>query len=149
MAHLLTLLFEVTELFDMQTRPELVLLQKTMVVVEGVARSYDPRFNMWEAAEPVVRDYILNELGPAAKLREAREGLESLASLARRVPDLAVGLEVLARNMPDLIENGIHINDDDLLELAKESRVAIAVGHAAQIIAALALAVIAWQLTMG
>ncbi len=41
MAHLLTLLFEVTELFDMQTRPELVLLQKTMVVVEGVARSYD------------------------------------------------------------------------------------------------------------
>ncbi|MGN6549516.1 MAG: 2-polyprenylphenol 6-hydroxylase, partial [Pararhizobium sp.] len=46
MARLLTLLFEVTELFDMQTRPELILLQKTMVVVEGVARTLNPRFNM-------------------------------------------------------------------------------------------------------
>src|SRR5690606_10065595 len=56
MARLLTLLFEVTDLFDMQTRPELLLLQKTMVVVEGVARSLDPHFNMWKASEPVVSE---------------------------------------------------------------------------------------------
>ncbi|WP_185983965.1 2-polyprenylphenol 6-hydroxylase [Aureimonas mangrovi] len=149
MGHLLTLLFEVTELFEMRTRPELILLQKTMVVVEGVARSYDPRFNMWSAAEPVVSEYILRELGPAAKLREAREGIEAIGRLARRVPDLATGLEILARDMPDLIENGIHINDDDLIELAKDSRFAIAIGHIAQVVAALALAVIAWQLTFG
>ena len=55
MAKLLGLLFEVTEIFDMQTRPELVLLQKTMVVVEGVARRLDPEFDMWTTAEPVVR----------------------------------------------------------------------------------------------
>ena len=55
MAKLLGLLFEVTEIFDMQTRPELVLLQKTMVVVEGVARQLDPDFDMWTTAEPVVR----------------------------------------------------------------------------------------------
>ncbi len=54
MARLLTLLFEVTALFDMTTRLELVLLQKTMVVVEGVARKLDPRLNMWATAEPVV-----------------------------------------------------------------------------------------------
>ena len=54
MARLLTLLFEVTEIFDMETRPELLLLQKTMVVVEGVARTLDPDFDMWSASEPVV-----------------------------------------------------------------------------------------------
>ena len=56
MAKLLTLLFEVTGLFDMRTRPELLLLQKTMVVVEGVARSLDPKLDMWTVAEPVVRE---------------------------------------------------------------------------------------------
>ena len=53
--NLLTLLLEVTGLFDMQTRPELILLQKTMVVVEGVARTLNPDLNMWVTAEPVVR----------------------------------------------------------------------------------------------
>ena len=53
MARLLTQLFEVTELFQMRMRPELLLLQKTMVVVEGVARYLDPNINMWMAAEPV------------------------------------------------------------------------------------------------
>lgn len=58
MAKLLTLLFEVTELFDMETRAELIMLQKTMVVVEGVSRTLDPNFNMWKSAEPVVGGWI-------------------------------------------------------------------------------------------
>ena len=57
MAKMLTLLFEVTELFDMEARPELLLLQKTMVVVEGVARTLDPDFNMWKVSEPVVSQW--------------------------------------------------------------------------------------------
>jgi ubiquinone biosynthesis protein len=65
MAKLLTLLFEVTGLFDMRTRPELLLLQKTMVVVEGVARSFDPKLDMWATADPVVREWIARHLGPA------------------------------------------------------------------------------------
>lgn len=149
MAHLLTLLFEVTELFDMHARPELVLLQKTMVVVEGVARLYDPRFNMWEAAEPVVTDYIRSEIGPAAKLRDAGEGIESLLRIAKRLPQFADGLEILARDLPELIENGIHIHDNDIVQLARDGKTAIMVGHVAQIVAALSLAVIAWQLTFG
>ena len=68
MAKLLTLLFEVTELFDMATRPELILLQKTMVVVEGVARTLDPAFNMWKTSEPVVGDWIAGNLGPRGLL---------------------------------------------------------------------------------
>ncbi|MGB7254456.1 MAG: 2-polyprenylphenol 6-hydroxylase, partial [Xanthobacteraceae bacterium] len=68
MAKLLTLLFEVTGLFDMRTRPELLLLQKTMVVVEGVARAMDPKLDMWSTAEPVVREWMERNLGPAGKL---------------------------------------------------------------------------------
>ena len=52
MAKLLTLLLEVTGLFDMRTRPELILLQKTMVVVEGVARGFDPKLDIWRIADP-------------------------------------------------------------------------------------------------
>ncbi|MCQ0969222.1 2-polyprenylphenol 6-hydroxylase (plasmid) [Paracoccus sp. TK19116] len=66
MASLLGYLFEVTERFGMQTRTELILLQRTMVVVEGVARSLDPNINIWQAARPVVEDYIRDALGPRA-----------------------------------------------------------------------------------
>jgi ubiquinone biosynthesis protein len=149
MGHLLSLLFEVTELFDMRARPELVLLQKTMVVVEGVARTFDPKFNMWVAAEPVVSDYILHELGPAAKLREARDGIEAMLRLARRAPDLATGLEILAKQMPDLIENGIRLNDDTLKDLASEKRASIMSGRIAQWVIALSLLTIAGSLVFG
>src|SRR5437868_6034128 len=74
MARLLTLLFEVTSLFDMQTRPELILLQKTMVVVEGVARSFDPRLDIWSTAEPVVREWIERNLGPIGRIEGAVSG---------------------------------------------------------------------------
>ena len=58
MARLLSYLFEVTERFGMETRTELILLQRTMVVVEGVARSLDPQMNIWKTAQPIVEDYI-------------------------------------------------------------------------------------------
>jgi ubiquinone biosynthesis protein len=97
MANLLTLLFEVTDIFDMETRPELLLLQKTMVVVEGNARALNPRFNMWKAAEPVVGDWIARNLGPGAVLTDARIGLESLGRLARSLPELADRTEKACR----------------------------------------------------
>ncbi len=74
MAKLLTLLFEVTALFDMRTRPELILLQKTMVVVEGVARSLDPKLDMWAVSEPVVREWVERHLGPAGRIGNAARG---------------------------------------------------------------------------
>ena len=84
MAKLLTLLFEVTGLFDMRTRPELLLLQKTMVVVEGVARSLDPKLDMWTVAEPVVREWIERHLGPAGRLEDAARGRRRGRPLPRR-----------------------------------------------------------------
>ena len=83
MAKLLGLLFEVTEIFDMQTRPELVLLQKTMVVVEGVARRLDPEFDMWTTAEPVVREWIEKNLGATGRLEQAGEALYALGRARR------------------------------------------------------------------
>ncbi|MEX2129270.1 MAG: 2-polyprenylphenol 6-hydroxylase [Xanthobacteraceae bacterium] len=88
MAKLLTLLFEVTALFDMRTRPELLLLQKTMVVVEGVARSLDPRLDMWATAEPVVRQWIERHLGPIGRIEDAAQELGGLGRLLGNAPGI-------------------------------------------------------------
>lgn len=84
MSRVLIQLFEITALFDMKLRPELVLLQKTMMTVEGVARRICPEHDIWAAADPVVRRWMLRELSPAAKARRfADEGLSALRNLAR------------------------------------------------------------------
>ena len=75
MGRLLTQLFEITAQFDMHLRPELVLLQKTMVSVEGVARRIYPEHNLWEAARPVVKAWISRELSP---VNEAKRLIEKL-----------------------------------------------------------------------
>jgi ubiquinone biosynthesis protein len=88
MAKLLMLLFEVTGLFDMRTRPELLLLQKTMVVVEGVARSLDPKLDMWTVSEPVVREWVERHLGPAGRIEDAAEGAVEMGRALSGVPGL-------------------------------------------------------------
>ena len=80
MGRLLTQLFEITAQFDMHLRPELVLLQKTMVSVEGVARRIYPEHNLWEAARPVVQAWISRELSPIV---EAKRLFEKLVSRLR------------------------------------------------------------------
>ena len=92
MGRILGQLFEITALFDMRLRPELVLLQKTMVTVEGVARRIDPHNDIWAAADPVVRRWITRELSPPARIRRlAEEALSVIEGLARhaRAPDPA------------------------------------------------------------
>jgi ubiquinone biosynthesis protein len=64
MAKLLTLLFEVTSLFDIRTQPEVLMLRKTMVMVEGVARTLDPRLDIWTTAEPIVSWRAVRERCP-------------------------------------------------------------------------------------
>src|SRR6056297_2372100 len=88
MGRLLSYLFEVTERFGMETRTELILLQRTMVVVEGVARSLSPNINIWQVARPVVEDYIRQSIGPRAALRDLRRTLEVLARFGPRLPDM-------------------------------------------------------------
>ncbi|MEM6971688.1 MAG: AarF/UbiB family protein [Pseudomonadota bacterium] len=96
MARLLAYLLETTERFGMETRTELILLQRTMLVVEGVARSLDPRCNIWQAAEPVVGDWIRERLGPRQVLVDARDSLVILSRLGPRLPGVAEELVMLA-----------------------------------------------------
>ncbi|MGK7654804.1 2-polyprenylphenol 6-hydroxylase [Roseovarius sp. B08] len=88
MGGLLSYLFEVTERFGMETRTELILLQRTMVVVEGVARSLNPQTNIWQVAKPVVEDYIRKNIGPGAALRDLRRTLMVLSRYGPRLPKI-------------------------------------------------------------
>ena len=100
MARLLTLLFDITALFDMTTRVELVLLQKTMVVVEGVARKLDPQLNMWSTSEPVVGAWIAGNLGPRGRIEDAVESSSAfiafLADAPKKLEDAVVRIETAA-----------------------------------------------------
>ncbi len=89
MARLLAHLFDVTERFGMETRIELILLQRTMVVVEGVARSLDASLNMWDVAQPVVEKYIYDNIGPRAIGRDLLATLQVLARFGPKLPQLA------------------------------------------------------------
>ncbi len=101
MAKLLALLFDVTALFDMATRVELVMLQKTMVVVEGVARKLDPQLDMWSTSEPVVSAWIAENLGPKGVIEDAGRNAASLLALIaaapRRLDEMAMNLEAARR----------------------------------------------------
>ncbi|MFY9209848.1 MAG: 2-polyprenylphenol 6-hydroxylase [Aestuariivita sp.] len=88
MGRVLAYLFEVTERFGMETRTELILLQRTMVVVEGVARSLHPHVNIWEVAQPVVEDYIKGSIGPKAVIRDLTNTLRVVARFGPRLPGL-------------------------------------------------------------
>ncbi len=78
-------LFAITRDFDMQTQPHLLLLQKTMVMVEGIATSLNPSINMWDVAAPYVRDWIRGELGPEALIAD---GIKKQADTLALIPDL-------------------------------------------------------------
>ncbi len=146
MARLLTLLFEVTELFDMQTRTELVLLQKTMVVVEGVARTLDPAFNMWKTSEPVVGDWITGNLGPRGILSDAREGVGALLSIARQAPDLAARTERLSREIDAMAEHGLRFDEATAQAIGRAEARHTRSGRLALWVIALTLLYIAWKL---
>lgn len=88
MARLLAHLFDVTERFGMETRTELILLQRTMVVVEGVARTFDPDLNMWKVARPEVESYIKDNLGPRAMMRDLSKAAMVLSRFGPRLPDI-------------------------------------------------------------
>jgi ubiquinone biosynthesis protein len=107
MAKLLTLLFEVTGLFDMRTRPELLLLQKTMVVVEGVARALDPKLDMWTVSEPVVRQWIERHLGPAGRIEGAAEGAAEVGKFLSGVPGLMSRGAAMMEHIDSITRDGL------------------------------------------
>jgi ubiquinone biosynthesis protein len=149
MADLLGQLIAYTEVFDMQTRPELILLQKSMVIVEGVARALDPGLNLWTAAEPVARQWVEENLGAPGSLRRAGEAASALARLASDLPRLVGEAERAASGFSEMARSGLRLDAATVEALAREnarrdrwSRIAMWIG--ALSLAALALRTLGW-----
>ena len=119
MAKLLTLLFEVTGLFDMKTRPELLLLQKTMVVVEGVGRTLDPKLDMWRTAEPVVREWIERNLGPVGRIEDVAEGTAEVGRFLGAVPGLLTRTARLADQIDAATRDGFVLAPETVAALGR------------------------------
>jgi ubiquinone biosynthesis protein len=119
MAKLFMLLFEVTGMFDMRTRPELLLLQKTMVVVEGVARSLDPKLDMWTVAEPVVREWIERNLGPVGRIEDAAEGAIEVGRLLGEAPKLLARGAVLVEQLDAITRDGLMLAPDTVAAIGR------------------------------
>ena len=112
MAKLLTLLLEVTGLFDMQTRPELILLQKTMVVVEGVARGFDPKLDIWKVADPVVREWIERNLGPVGRIQGAMSGAGELGRVLAQSAGIASRAVAVLENLEKMSREGVTLSQE-------------------------------------
>ena len=119
MAKLLTLLLEVTALFDMQTRPELILLQKTMVVVEGVARSFDPKLDIWTVADPVVRQWIERNLGPIGRIQGAMAGAGELGKAMSGLPAIASRSIRVLEQLEVMVRDGLVLSPDTIAALGR------------------------------
>jgi ubiquinone biosynthesis protein len=146
MAQLLGQLFQYTEVFDMETRPELILLQKTMVVVEGVGRSLDPELNIWVVAEPVAKEWLESQLGAGARLEQAAESAASVGRFVGDLPRLLLQAERPVDAFGAMVEDGVHLDDRSVERLAEAqahkdrwSRTGIWVGAAALVAIAFAL----------
>ena len=119
MAKLLTLLLEVTGLFDMRTRPELILLQKTMVVVEGVARGFDPKLDIWKVADPVVREWIERNLGPVGRIQGAMAGAGELGRVAASLPSLASRAVTVLEQLETMTREGLTLSPETIAAMGR------------------------------
>ncbi|MCL2713086.1 MAG: 2-polyprenylphenol 6-hydroxylase [Alphaproteobacteria bacterium] len=120
MARLLTLLLEVTGLFDMRTRPELILLQKTMVVVEGVARGFDPRLDMWKVSDPVVRQWIERNLGPIGRVEGALGGAGEIARVVMDLPGIARRAVTVLEQLETMTREGVRLSPESLASMGRD-----------------------------
>jgi ubiquinone biosynthesis protein len=142
-ARLLAQLFEITEQFAMETQPQLLLLQKTMVVIEGVGRRLDPEINIWTLARPLIEEWMRDNRGPEARVRH---GLETFADLAERVPRLVRSLETL---VTDWSREGVILHVESFAVQAAHRARHLAIVLVPVWITAVALAAIALTLIFG
>ena len=82
---LLKQLFDITDKFNMQTQPQLLMLQKTMVVVEGVARKLNPDTNIWETSKPVLEKWLKESKDPLSNIKET---IQETTEAIKRLPEL-------------------------------------------------------------
>ncbi len=145
MAKLLTQLFQTTDTFDMRMQPQLVLLQKTMVVVEGVARNLDPHHNIWEAARPVLEEWMTQQLGPEARLSAAAEDAVALGRVLRSLPSFLSKAEQAAGSLTD---QGVRLDPETARIIGESEARSSRSGRIALWIIAVSLAAIAASLLL-
>ena len=144
MAKLLTLLFEITAIFEMKTRIELVMLQKTMVVVEGVGRTLDPRLDLWSTAEPIVRSWIEQNLGPRGKIEDFGRNLSTLARFANELPNVLVRGERLVERFERMASDGFELSGRTVERIGRAEAQRARSGHVALWVIAALLAIGLW-----
>jgi ubiquinone biosynthesis protein len=115
-AKLLEQLFLVTERFQMETQPQLLLLQKTMLVAEGVGRKLCPETNMWELARPLIEDWIAQSVAPETRIAEA---VRDVAGALARLPRLVAEME---ETVGTLTRGGVKLHPDSVAALAQARR---------------------------
>jgi ubiquinone biosynthesis protein len=140
MARLLAQLFQTTENFDMKLQPQLVLLQKTMMVVEGVARKLDPNHNIWEASRPVIEEWMERQLGPEGRIASAAENAVVMGRVLTRLPQFFDSVEQAAAHAT---QHGLRLDAETAREIGEAEARASRSGRMALWIAAVALVVIA------
>jgi len=118
LGRLLAQLFQVTEQFAMETQPQLLLLQKTMVVAEGVGRLLDPTVNMWTLARPLIEDWMRENRGPEARVAEALA--ETLGAL-ERLPALLKGLDRVVALVSE--GGGLPLHRESLATIARRGAI--------------------------
>jgi ubiquinone biosynthesis protein len=107
-AKLLAQLFQVTEQFEMETQPQLLLLQKTMVLVEGIGRKLDPSVNIWTLARPIVEQWMRENRGPEAQLRQQ---FDTLVDFIQDLPRVLRGLD---RIVTELSREGLKLHAESI-----------------------------------
>jgi len=115
LAKLLSQLFSITEKFEMETQPQLLLLQKTMLVAEGVGRQIDDRVNIWELARPLIEEWMIKYRSPPARIQKVSN---DLLTLAERAPKIIENFELIINQAshaglqlhPDTIKRFIKLN---------------------------------------
>ena len=116
LARLLAQLFRITETFEMEAQPQLLLLQKTMLVAEGVGRRLNPDVNMWQMAQPLIEDWMRFNRGPEARAAAAlNDALDSIARMPKLLSDIDTAMTALTGG-------GIRVHPDALKGLAGRGR---------------------------
>jgi ubiquinone biosynthesis protein len=112
---LLGQLFQITETFGMETQPQLLMLQKTMIVAEGLSRILSPNENMWNLARPLIEEWMRDNLGPEARIAEVTR---QAGAALRRLPG---ALEAAERASGVLTEQGLKLHPDTVAAMRGRS----------------------------
>ncbi len=139
-ARLLGQMFRLSESFQMEVQPQLLLLQKNMMMAEGVSRKLNPNLNTWQLAEPLIEDWMREHRGPEARIRDAAQQWWRVTS---RLPDT---LERVERVVGEVEEGGLRLNPDQNGGNGASTWLKLAVGLSA---GAFALAAFALGVSVG